>query len=428
MALSQIQNRSRGPSQEYLLLDYLQRLGRNLAGRMAVHIHLSRLRPQNRQEHHIRIAAATFEGMVQNYEGQIFTLSNSDLFFVVKDAAIEDINAAIMKVRYLFSEDPLSQGDDEEDLARFCTWFNVDMQYEELLDLVKQIHRERERKARLSMTAAASEGRGGQGGRGQQQGDGRKKSASRKPLDPDQLGKLETFLQRADLSNLMRRQPVCALTPTAQLPQPVFRELFISIADLQQTVLPDFDLASNLWLFQHLTQTLDARMLSMLIRNDDKSIASSFSINLNVQTILSPPFLNFDSSLKAVARGTVVIELQEIDIFGDMGAYMFARDFMRERGYRICLDGLNHLTLQFIDRDRLGLDLLKLVWSPDMADDLSGQRTAELKEHVDRCGRARIILSRCDSDEAVRFGQSLGITMYQGRYIDRLLSSEGRVG
>ena len=52
-----------------------------------------------------------------------------------------------------------------------------------------------------------------------------------------------------------------------------------------------------------------------------------------------------------------------------------------------------------------------------MADDLSGNRTAELKEHIDRCGRARIILARCDSDEAVRFGQSLGITMYQGRYI-----------
>ncbi len=413
MALSQTQNRSRGPSQEYLLLDYLQRLGRNLDGRMAVHIHLSRLRPQNRQDHHIRIAAATFEGMVNNYEGQIFILSNMDLFFICKDAAIEDIDAAIMKVRYLFSEDPLSQGDEEEDLARFCTWYNVETQHDELLDLVKSMHRERERKARL---AVASE-------KGQQRTKG-----SRKQLDPEQLGKLENFLRRADLSNLMRRQPVCAITPGNMTPQPVFRELYISIADLQQSVLPEFDLASNLWLFQHLTQTLDSRMLSMLVRNDDSSIASSFSINLNVGTILSPPFLNFDSSLKAIARGTVVIELQKIDIFGDMGAYMFARDFMRERGYRICLDGLNHLTLQFIDRERLGLDLLKLIWSPDMADDLSGSRTSELKEHIDRCGRARIILTRCDSDEAIRFGQSLGITMYQGRYVDKLLTQEGRVG
>jgi len=412
MALSQIQNRTRGPSQEYLLLDYMQRLGRNIDGRMAVHIHLSRLRPQNRQDHHIRIAAATFEGMVQNYEGQIFTLSNSDLFFVCKDAAIEDIDAAIMKVRYLFSEDPLSQGDDEEDLARFCTWYNVTTQHEDLLDLVKQIHLERERKNRLAVTQDRSNVRTRSG---------------KKALDPEQLGKLESVLIRADLSNLMRRQPVCAITPTNPNPQPVFRELYISIADLQQTVLPEFDLASNLWLFQHLTQTLDSRMLSMLIQNDDTSIASSFSINLNVQTILSPPFLNFDSSLKAVARGTVVIELQAIDIFGEMGAYMFARDFMRERGYRICLDGLNHLTLQFIDRDRLGLDLLKLIWTPDMADDVTGTRATELKEHVDRCGRARIILSRCDSDEAVRFGQSLGITMYQGRYVDRLLANESRL-
>jgi hypothetical protein len=412
MALSQIQNRTRGPSQEYLLLDYMQRLGRNIDGRMAVHIHLSRLRPQNRQDHHIRIAAATFEGMVQNYEGQIFTLSNSDLFFICKDAAIEDIDAAIMKVRYLFSEDPLSQGDDEEDLARFCTWYNVTTQHEDLLDLVKQMHRERERKNRLAVT--------------QDRSDTRTRSG-KKSLDPEQLGKLESFLIRADLSNLMRRQPVCAITPTNPNPQPVFRELYISIADLQQTVLPEFDLYSNLWLFQHLTQTLDSRMLSMLIRNDDSSIASSFSINLNVQTILSPPFLNFDSSLKAVARGTVVIELQAIDIFGEMGAYMFARDFMRERGYRICLDGLNHLTLQFIDRDRLGLDLLKLIWTPDMADDVTGTRATELKEHVDRCGRSRIILSRCDSDEAVRFGQSLGITMYQGRYVDRLLANESRL-
>ena len=415
MSITQMQARGsgpRGPSQEYLLLDYLQRLSRNVEGRMAVHMHLSRLRPQNRQEHHIRIAGATFEGMVQNYDGQLFILSNQDLFFVCKDASIDDIDSAIMKVRYLFSEDPLSQGDEEEDIARFCTWYNLEAQYDEVLDLVKQIHRERERRARLAVTSENE--------RAQAKG-------VRKPLDPEQLGKLEAFLQRADLSNLMRRQAICAISPGTQ-PQPVFRELYISIYDLQQAVLPDYDVASNLWLFQHLTQTLDYRMLSMLVRNDDTSIASSFSINLNVATILSPAFLNFDSSLKAVARGTVVIELQKIDIFGDMGAYMFARDFMRERGYRICLDGLNHLTLQFIDRDRLGLDLLKLVWTPDMADDMSGGRRNELKDHIDRSGRARIILTRCDSEEAIRVGQSLGINMFQGRYVDKLYQSDRKVG
>ena len=108
MALAPTQNQTKGPSQEYLLLDYLQRLGRSVEGRMAVHIHLSRLRPQNRQDHHVRIAATTFEGMTQTYDGQVFILSSSDLFFVCKDASIDDIDAAILKVRHLFNEDPSS--------------------------------------------------------------------------------------------------------------------------------------------------------------------------------------------------------------------------------------------------------------------------------------------------------------------------------
>jgi hypothetical protein len=391
-----------------MLLDYLQRMGRNREGRRAVHIHLSRLRPQNRRDYHIKIAAATFEGIVQNFEGQTFILSNSDIFFVCRGASVTDIDTAVMKVRFLFGEDPLSQGDDEEDLARFCTWYNLELQYDEVFQMVQQMHRERERRQRLSVNADAEEVAA--------------RRSARKPIDPEQLGKLQTFLTRADLSNLMRRQAVCAIAPGSSTPQPVFRELYISIADLQQTVLPEYDLSSNIWLFQHLTQTLDQRMLSLLVRNDDSTIASSFSINMNVATILSPSFLNFDSSLKAVARGTVVIELQKVDIFADIGAFMFARDFMRERGYRVCLDGLNHLTLQFIDRERLGLDLMKIVWSPDMTDDSSGRRQAEIKEHIDRSGRARMILCRCDSEEAIRFGQAMGITMFQGRQIDKMLA------
>lgn len=403
---AQARQGQRGPSQEYLLLDYLQRLARgSLEDRTAVHLHLSRLRPHNRRTHHIRIAAATFEGIVQNYEGQSFILSNSDIFFICKGASLQDIDTAVMKVRFLFSEDPLAQGDEEEDLGRFVTWFNLENQFEEVLDLSKNMHRERERQARMQAS-------------GQQP---QQRNRGRKAIEPAQLAKLEEYLQRADLSNLMRRQSVCAVVQNVRV-QPVFQELYISIPDLQQTVLPDYDLGSNKWLFQHLTQTLDSRMLSMLMRNDDTTISSSFSMNLNVSTILSPQFLNFDSSLKAVARGTVVVELQKIDIFADMGAYIFARDFLRERGYRVCLDGMTHLTIQFIDRERLGLDLVKLIWSPDLIDETEGDRLLQLKEHIDRCGRARIILCRCDSEEAIRFGQSLGITMFQGRHVDKMMA------
>ena len=150
MAFSPVQSKPKGPSQEYLLLDYLQRLGRSVDGRMAVHLHLSRLRPQNRQEHHIRIAATTFESLSHLYDGQVFTLGSSDLVFICKDAPIEDIDATILKIRHLFNEDPLTFGEEEEDMARFSTWYNVETQHAEMLDLIKQMHRERERKNRVS--------------------------------------------------------------------------------------------------------------------------------------------------------------------------------------------------------------------------------------------------------------------------------------
>jgi EAL domain-containing protein (putative c-di-GMP-specific phosphodiesterase class I) len=399
---TQIVGAATGP--EYRLYEYLQRLSRNLEGRRAIQIHLSRLRPYNRKEHHVRIAFATFESMMANFEGQAFSLSNADIFYVGRGATHTDLDTAVMKVRHLFGEDPLTHGEDEEEIARFCTWYKVEDQFEEIIEMVQQMHKDAERRARLAKPGAGTE---------------------RKSMDPKILAKLEGFLIKADLKRLMRRQPVAALAAGLK-PQPVFNEIYISVADLQQGVMPNLDVMSDLWLFQYLTQTLDNRMLEMLASVDDAAASTSFSLNLNVATILGPSFVNFDSQLKAAARGTVVIELQQIDVFGDMSSYFFARDFLRERGYRICLDGLSYQSVQYIDREKLGLDLLKLHWTATMADDLSARHHSELKYWIDRAGRTRIILARCDSEEAVKFGTALGITMYQGQHIDRLIAKVAR--
>ncbi len=64
------------------------------------------------------------------------------------------------------------------------------------------------------------------------------------PLSPQQLGKLFEFLGRADLSSVMQRQSICAVAGT-DLRRPVFKELFISIGELAQQVLPNMILAAN---------------------------------------------------------------------------------------------------------------------------------------------------------------------------------------
>ena len=44
---------------------------------------------------------------------------------------------------------------------------------------------------------------------------------------------------------------------------------------------------------------------------------------------MSPDFIEFDALLRAGGRGTIVIELQLINIFSDAANSVFARDFVR---------------------------------------------------------------------------------------------------
>lgn len=397
-----------GSSQEILLLDQTVRLQRNPAGRTAVHLHLSLLQPNNRREHHVRIAANSFEPLLKKFDGQLFQFGNADLVVVTKDASDEEIDKVVAKVRYLFSDDPLAAGDDSTQQPGFCSWYNFTDRYPEFRAMVEQAVKVAEQRRKDQQNARNREV-------------GIPDEDVPKPaMTATLLGRLEQSIANMDLTNLVRRQPICALLPNMP-PKVVFNELYVSITELRRKVMPDADPAANPWLFQHLTQTLDQRVLS-LMPSLEAGIQIACSVNMNVSTLLSPQFQTFDSKLRAVTQKTIVLELQPVDIFRDVGAFLFARDFVRDKGYRLCLDGLNHLSYPLLQRSQLGLDLEKIVWAADLAHSGPDPRRERFREAVRLAGGAKVILCRCDSPEAVEFGQSVGISLYQGRYIDRLIT------
>ncbi|MEQ8194136.1 MAG: hypothetical protein RIB59_06580 [Rhodospirillales bacterium] len=401
----------RTPSQENLLLDYMHRLEQHKEGRKLVHLHLSALRPFNRREHHIRAAAENFEPFVASLDGQLFLLKNADIFFVFKKDVMAQIETMVQKTRYLFSDDPLVA--EEEDPERpFVVWYDVDTQYGEILKLVQGMAstvQERQRSFNSQMDTRAAL---------------KAKQEKGEPLTPEVLGRVENALARADLSNLVRRQYICTLS-RRRVPEPAFSELFISIADLRETLLPGVNLLANRWLFQHLTETLDKRMLSLLSKTDTLTISGDISFNLNVGTLLSQEFQAFDDNITAGRRGAMVIELQKVDIFANLGAYLFAREFVQAKGYRVCIDGLSYQAMAVIDRERLGADFVKLVWHPEMVD--GGEEVHErVRAMVRHAGVDRVVLCRVDNREAVDFGQSVGIGLFQGRHVENLIAEDNR--
>ncbi len=402
--MQQGRRRSRGIGHEQPLLEYAQRIARHRRDRLVVWVHLSRLRPWNRQVHHIRIAATVFDPLLHGAQGQLFALSDGDLVFAARLGDRQDMAAMVARLAYLFGEDPLLRDDPD----RFQTWYRLEDDYERFLAAAQAAVNARAR--RLKEEAERME-------------KGEVARDAPAPLSPATLDRIQEALGSADVSNLVRRQPVCAVAGSAP-PSPVFDEVYVSIADLQNTLTPDIDLAADRWLFQHLTRLLDRRILQHLRQNDDRTLDHAFSVNLNVATVLSPAFLDFDSDVSVPSRGTILVEFQNIDVLSDMAAFSFAREVLRDRRYRVCLDGVTHMTLPFVDRERLGLDLVKILWNPDMADDRSGRLAEELARMVERTGGERVILCRCDSAAAIDFGRSAGISLFQGRWIDTLLGSE----
>lgn len=405
------ESKKRLPSQENLMLDYVRRLEKHKVGRKAVHLHLSGLRPFNRRDQHIRTAASNFEALVSDMTGQLFSLKNADLFFVYKSDAQPEVETIVQKVRYLFDDDPLVAEEDKQPHP-FATWMDADRDYEKILKMAQAIadaEEKRQTAVRARMDARASL---------------RAKQQQGEPLTPEVLARVETALERADLSNLVRRQFVCEVDAKL-VPVQHFSELFISIKDLRETLLPGVNLVANRWLFQHLTETLDRRMLSMLTKTDGVSISGEISFNVNVATLLSREFQVFDDNVAASRRGQMIIELQKEDIFSNLSSYLFAREFVQDKGYRICLDGMALDSINLINRKRLGVDMTKLIWNPDLVD--GGDEVHEMISNiVADAGEGRIILVRCDNREAIDFGKSVGVSMFQGRFVENLIAEDGR--
>ncbi|MBX2830522.1 MAG: EAL domain-containing protein [Rhodospirillales bacterium] len=396
--------------QEYLLLDYVQRLETRKYGHRAVHIHLSRMKPFHRRDYHIRVATNTFESYVKLYVGRIFVLSNNDLLFVWKDKSIADVEPAVDTLRYLFRDDPLSQDESEE--TGFCTWYNLNTEFQEFLLLCQHLD-ERAKKLQKSMNMRTAMQR--------------EKDEALQPLDAENLAQLEETIHTADLSEHIRQQPVCVFAHGGSKElHPVFDEFFVSIADLRNALMPNIDLASNRWLFQHMTEVLDKRMLNYLCKRTFKTHASSFSINLNLATLTSKDFEKFDETVRSKWPGNVIIELNQVDLFSNLETYLKVRDDFHKRGYRILIDNLTVESLSFVDRKSLKADFIKVAWREEMTDNVIRKKYGEMDSLVNNSGRERVILCRCDTPTAIKFGQSLGITLFQGRYIDHMIARQRR--
>lgn len=364
--------------------------------RRACVVHLSRL-PGNRvRPHHLRMARAALEPLAQADRGRLFTLPNLDLVVVWRNASERAVSDSRGAVTMLFTRD------EDSAQATAALWEDIALpaDAQRLLSMVEAEPDDEEPggivpppEPLLAPVPAIA-------------------------LDPAALAALEANLVRADMTRFARRRPVARREADGRFRLQWERRV-LDMDEIAETLSPGYALKADAWLFRRLTRTLDRRMLALLAAPDELELAGPFSINLNVASILAPEFLRFDAALPPTLRGRVVLDLHPADILADAGAFLFARDFARDRGYALSLHGVTAQQVALFPRTLMGLEWLTLRWSEAL---FRANHTAVLAD------AACLVLSHADDPAAIAWGAAHGITHYAGRVVSQALRGMRRGG
>lgn len=383
--------------QETQLVDTLDRVRRNPEGRKAVHIRLSKLLPANRTPVRIKIVTRMFRALESGRQAQIFILSNDDLALIINGGAQRDVNNIVLRVRKLFEGDPVTL-DDADGNDQFIAWYDL------ALDAAVAIHAAQQLRQEAQIAPP------------------RAQAAQLPAITPATLDEVQKKLAFANVAPFVRDQVALRINPQTKEASIEFYEFFLSVGDLQRTIAPNINLFGDRSLFQDLSRTMDVRMLETVLRHPQARGTPCISLNLNLETILTPAFGTFVQHLEKGQK--VIVEVSAADLLTNINMYVDVRNVMASMGHAILIDGLTTITIEMLDVAAMKPDYIKIVWAPELLDVTNPAGNANTSAMIAEIGAEKTILSRCESAAALSWGLKTGICVFQGHFLDSF--SKGR--
>ncbi len=385
--------------QETLLVDTLDRMRRNPEGRKVVHLHLSQLMTQNRTPVRIKIVTRMFRTLESGRQVQLFDMTNGDLMMIVGGGAQRDVNNIIHRIRKLFEGDPATL-DDAEGADRFATWYDLSLDSSMAIQNAQHMRREAQ-EGKTQNSAALIQG-----------------------LTPASLDAIQKKIAFANIVPFIRDQVALRVNPSTKEASIEFYEFFLSVGDLQRAAAPDISFLADRWLFQDLSRTMDMRMLETVTRSPHARGTPRISLNLNLETILTPAFKAFLDHLEDGQK--VIVEVQAVDLLTNYEMYLDVRNAVNSMGHAILIDGLSTTTLEMLDVAAMKPDYAKIAWAPELLDLMDSPTNKSAAFFVQEIGPEKVVLSRCDSSSALSWGIRTGITLFQGHFLDAFKSKARR--
>lgn len=112
-------------SKNTLILDYLVRMEKDLDSYRAMCIFIHKLQSQKMRTMQRQELIETFENVIKKSGGEIFGLPNDDMVIIFNNKAHDEILACLVKVRFMFHDDPLVQNAFVWENAGFVKFFEL---------------------------------------------------------------------------------------------------------------------------------------------------------------------------------------------------------------------------------------------------------------------------------------------------------------
>lgn len=243
----------------------------------------------------------------------------------------------------------------------------------------------------------------------------------RPPVTTAQIAAAERALARADLDPVTARQAVCRMDPDGAPAEPLWEDRRIAWPALSALVLEGADTGASSALRRRLARLAEARMLAEIVRPAAQMGWKPVGLPLAPATIASPAFDRFDAGLPAGRRKEITISFRAADVLADPAGFAAARDLVRPRGYGLALDDAPAGLLAVLPMARLGLDLLRLRWSPELPMTVPSGLASFLAEGQGAEGRGAeaVVLVGVDRPAAIAWGWEVGIRRFQGPLVER---------
>ena len=379
-------SRQQNSKAEKYLLDALDRISKNSYGYAVLYVSISKLKPKHRHPEFVKILGRLFDSVVGNARGYFYIMSNGDFVILGLDITQETVDEAVAKLRQGLSADPILHG---KDSSEFATVFEFPENFATFYKYVEEM-----------LVSDV------------QQDDGELLPAKR-PVEAREIDNVIAELDEIDIAELVKRQSVIRIKGAGKF-DVLFQEFFVAVKDLSLQFDRNLDLVANRWLFLYMTQALDKKTLAAFFAADLKKWPQQISLNLNLSSVFSREFVEFARNfLKPEQK--VLVEVQLIDVFNNLPLYFEAKEILHKGGHKLILDGVSPAALKMLNLKTLQPDMVKLFWEPLLEDE---PFNPALKEIIETLGKEKVILAKCDSDKALKWGVSYGITAFQGPFMD----------